>query len=54
MSHVLPMRGLRTLVNLASDQVWFALAVAAGLIAAGELAELFLRLNAPAYIPLGM
>ena len=55
MSHVLPKaRGLRMLFNLASDQVWFALAVAAGLIAAAELTELILLMNAPAYVPLGM
>ncbi|GAB4267172.1 MAG: hypothetical protein Kow0013_16840 [Pararhodobacter sp.] len=38
MQHVLPaVRGLRTLYVLASDRVWFALAVAAGLVLAVEL-----------------
>ncbi|MFN4098789.1 MAG: hypothetical protein ACK4GT_03335 [Pararhodobacter sp.] len=48
MNHVLPAaRGLHTLYALSSEKLWFALAVAGGLILAGELVEAFLLLDAP-------
>lgn len=40
-------RGLRTLYSLSSDRLWFALAVVAGLILAGELVQLILSTGAP-------
>jgi len=48
MNHVLPaVHGLRALYSLSSEKLWFALAVAGGLILAGELVEIFLLHNAP-------
>jgi|GEM_PF-2413753 len=45
MQHVLPAaRGLRTLYALASDKLWFALAVITCMLLAGEVAE-FVILN---------
>jgi hypothetical protein len=40
-------RGLRLVALMTSDRLWFALAVALGLIAAGQIVELLLIEAAP-------
>jgi hypothetical protein len=48
MHHVYPAaRGLRTLYALSSDRLWFALAVAAGLVLAVEVGELLILSQMP-------
>ncbi len=44
MQHVIPAaRGLRTIFDLASDRVWFGIAVVVGLFLASWLGEMALR-----------
>ena len=48
MQHVLPAaRGLRTFYTLASDKLWFALAVVACMLLAGQVAELMILNSIP-------
>lgn len=54
MSFLVPAaRGLRNLYALSSEQIWFLLAVLAGLILAAELVEVILLMNLPAVEQIG-
>ncbi|MCB1404990.1 MAG: hypothetical protein KDK01_01700 [Rhodobacteraceae bacterium] len=55
MQTILPAaRGLRTLYALSSDKLWFALAILACLLIAGEVAERAMSLDAPHFMGSGL